>query len=298
MVLVVRKLKGKKVSKDLQFIEKERERIRAEIRQQLGITEEEENQINDYVESRKKNGDIRSFEELFNEGYIKLIEEDNLRRAKKREQIRKDLGITEQEEKEIYDYIQEQERKGNPKTFNDLFKEGYFIVIDKREKELYKVSDKRKKEKRYSSSSERKEIKTPTRADLQILKEESKKKLGDNKTERFTMRISEKEKSIIEELKVSGIDFVEEIRKLILTLDKNISREYFQEEWESLQEKLYQVEVNIKLLQKKIKKLKEMKDKAQVNINELELYRYNIIDLRREKRRIEKHLEKYKIIFE
>lgn len=298
MVLVVRKLKGKKVSKDLQFIKKERERIRTEIRQQLGITVEEENQINDYVESRKKNGDIRSFEELFNEGYIKLIEEDNLRRAKKREQIRKDLGITEQEEKEIYDYIQEQERKGNPKTFNDLFKEGYFIVIDKREKELYKVSDKRKKEKRYSHSSERKEIKTPTRADLQILKEESKKKLGDNKTERFTMRISEKEKSIIEELKASGIDFVEEIRKLILTLDKNISREYFQEEWESLQEKLYQVEVNIKLLQKKIKKLKEMKDKTQVNINELELYRYNIIDLRREKRRIEKHLEKYKIIFE
>lgn len=295
---MVRKLKGKKVSKDLQFIKKERERIRTEIRQQLGITVEEENQINDYVESRKKNGDIRSFEELFNEGYIKLIEEDNLRRAKKREQIRKDLGITEQEEKEIYDYIQEQERKGNPKTFNDLFKEGYFIVIDKREKELYKVSDKRKKEKRYSHSSERKEIKTPTRADLQILKEESKKKLGDNKTERFTMRISEKEKSIIEELKASGIDFVEEIRKLILTLDKNISREYFQEEWESLQEKLYQVEVNIKLLQKKIKKLKEMKDKTQVNINELELYRYNIIDLRREKRRIEKHLEKYKIIFE
>lgn len=284
---MVRKLKGKKVSKDLQFIKKERERIRAEIRQQLGITEEEEKQINDYVESRKKNGDIRSFEELFNEGYIKLIEEDNLRRAKKREQIRKDLGITEQEEKEIYDYIQEQERKGNPKTFNDLFKEGYFIVIDKREKE-----------KRYSPSSERKEIKTPTRADLQILKEESKKKLGDNKTERFTMRISEKEKSIIEELKASGIDFVEEIRKLILTLDKNISREYFQEEWESLQEKLYQVEVNIKLLQKKIKKLKEMKDKTQANINELELYRYNIIDLRREKRRIEKHLEKYKIIFE
>lgn len=295
---MVRKLKGKKVSKDLQFIKKERERIRAEIRQQLGITEEEEKQINDYVESRKKNGDIRSFEELFNEGYIKLIEEDNLRRAKKREQIRKDLGITEQEEKEIYDYIQEQERKGNPKTFNDLFKEGYFIVIDKREKELYKVSDKREKEKRYSPSSERKEIKTPTRADLQILKEESKKKLGDNKTERFTMRISEKEKSIIEELKASGIDFVEEIRKLILTLDKNISREYFQEEWESLQEKLYQVEVNIKLLQKKIKKLKEMKDKTQANINELELYRYNTIDLRREKRRIEKHLEKYKIIFE
>lgn len=295
---MVRKLKGKKVSKDLQFIKKERERIRAEIRQQLGITEEEEKQINDYVESRKKNGDIRSFEELFNEGYIKLIEEDNLRRAKKREQIRKDLGITEQEEKEIYDYIQEQERKGNPKTFNDLFKEGYFIVIDKREKELYKMSNKRKKEKRYSPSSERKEIKTPTRADLQILKEESKKKLGDNKTERFTMRISEKEKSIIEELKASGIDFVEEIRKLILTLDKNISREYFQEEWESLQEKLYQVEVNIRLLQKKIKKLKEMKDKTQANINELELYRYNIIDLRREKRRIEKHLEKYKIIFE
>lgn len=92
---MVRKLKGKKVSKDLQFIKKERERIRTEIRQQLGITVEEENQINDYVESRKKNGDIRSFEELFNEGYIKLIEEDNLRRAKKREQIRKDLGITE-----------------------------------------------------------------------------------------------------------------------------------------------------------------------------------------------------------
>lgn len=295
---MVRKLKGKKVSKDLQFIEKERERIRAEIRQQLGITEEEKNQINDYVKSRKSIGDKRSFEELFNEGYIKLIEEDNLRRAKRREQLRKDLEITEEEEKEIYNYIQEQERKGNPKTFNDLFKEGYFIVIDKREKELYKVSDKRKKEKRYSHSSERKEIKTPTRADLQILKEESKKKLGDNKTERFTMRISEKEKSIIEELKASGIDFVEEIRKLILTLDKNISREYFQEEWESLQEKLYQVEVNIKLLQKKIKKLKEMKDKTQVNINELELYRYNIIDLRREKRRIEKHLEKYKIIFE
>lgn len=51
-------------------------------------------------------------------------------------------------------------------------------------------------------------------------------------------------------------------------------------------------------ISEKIKKLKEMKDKTQVNINKLELYRYNIIDLRREKRRIEKHLEKYKIIFE
>lgn len=160
------------------------------------------------------------------------------------------------------------------------------------------MSDRKKKEKTSPLSSERKEIKIPTRADLQILKKESKKKLGDNKTERFTMRISEKEKSIIEELKASGINIADEIRKLILTLDKNISREYFQEEWESLQDELYQVKEDIKLLQKKIKRLKEMEDKSQENINELELYRYNIIDLRREKRRIEKHLEKYKIIFD
>lgn len=295
---MVRKLKGKKVSKDLQFIEKERKKIRSEIRQQIGITEQEELQIYNYIDSRISIGDKRSFEELFREGYTKLIEEDNLRRAKRREQLRKDLEITEQEEKEIYNYIQDQQRKGSLKTFNDLFKEGYFIVIDKREKELYKMSDKKKKEKISSLSSERKEIKTPTRADLQILKEESKKKLGDNKTERFTMRISEKEKSIIEELKASGINFADEIRKLILTLDKNISREYFQEEWESLQDELSKIKEDIKLLQKKIKRLKEMEDKSQENINKLELYRYNIIDLRREKRRIEKHLEKYKIIFE
>lgn len=295
---MVRKLKGKKVSRNTQSSEEESERIRAEIRQQLGITEQEERQIYNYIDSKISIGDKRSYEELFREGYTKLIEEDNLRRAKKREQLRKELEITEEEEKEIYNYIQEQQKKGSTKTFNDLFKEGYFIVIDKREKELYKMSDRKKKEKTSPFSSERKEIKTPTRADLQILKEESKKKLGDNKTERFTMRISEKEKSIIEELKASGINFADEIRKLILTLDKNISREYFQEEWESLQDELSKIKEDIKLLQKKIKRLKEMENKSQENINELELYRYNIIDLRREKRRIEKHLEKYKIIFE
>lgn len=276
---MVRKLKGKKVNKDIKFIEKEKEKIRTKIRQQIGITEEEEKQIYNYIDSRISIGDKRNFEELFREGYTKLIEEDNLRRAKRREQLRKDLEITEEEEKEIYNYIQEKQKKGSSKSFNDLFKEGYFIVTDKREKTLPRT-------------------KIPTRADLQILKEESKKKLGDNKTERFTMRISEKEKSIIEELKATGINFTDEIRKLILTLDKNISREYFQEEWESLQDELSKIKEDIKLLQKKIKRLKEMEDKSQENINKLELYRYNIIDLRREKRRIEKHLEKYKIIFD
>ena len=41
-----------------------------------------------------------------------------MRRAKKREQLRKDLEITEEEEKEIYNYIQEEERKGSSKSFN------------------------------------------------------------------------------------------------------------------------------------------------------------------------------------
>ena len=150
----------------------------------------------------------------------------------------------------------------------------------------------------YLYSSERKDIKVPTRADLHILKEESRKKLGDNKTEKFTMRISEKEKCIIEELKASGINFTDEVRKLILTLDKNISRDYFQEEWESLQEEISQIEIDIISIQEKIRDLKEMEEKSQEIINNIELYKYNIIDLRREKRRIEKHLEKYKIIFE
>lgn len=112
------------------------------------------------------------------------------------------------------------------------------------------------------------------------------------------MRISEKEKCIIEELKTSGINFTDEVRKLILTLDKNISRDYFQEEWESLQEEISQIEIDIISIQEKIRDLKEMEEKSQEIINKIELYKYNIIDLRREKRRIEKHLEKYKIIFE
>lgn len=244
------------------------------------------------INFRENIGDKRSFEELFQEGYIKLIEEDNLRRAKKREQLRKDLEITEEEEKEIYNYIQEEERKGSSKSFNDLFKEGYFKLMDK--KEMKKNSNKNT----YLYSSERKDIKVPTRADLHILKEESRKKLGDNKTEKFTMRISEKEKCIIEELKANGINFTDEVRKLILTLDKNISRDYFQEEWESLQEEISQIEIDIISTQEKIRDLKEMEEKSQEIINKIELYKYNIIDLRREKRRIEKHLEKYKIIFE
>ena len=283
---MVRKIKGRKLS------ESKRIQLRAEIREELGISEEEEKQIFNYINSRENIGDKRSFEELFQEGYIKLIEEDNLRRAKKREQLRKDLEITEEEEKEIYNYIQEEERKGSSKSFNDLFKEGYFKLMDK--KEMKKNSNKNT----YLYSSERKDIKVPTRADLHILKEESRKKLGDNKTEKFTMRISEKEKCIIEELKANGINFTDEVRKLILTLDKNISRDYFQEEWESLQEEISQIEIDIISIQEKIRDLKEMEEKSQEIINKIELYKYNIIDLRREKRRIEKHLEKYKIIFE
>ena len=283
---MVRKIKGRKLS------ESKRIQLRAEIREELGISEEEEKQIFNYINSRENIGDKRSFEELFQEGYIKLIEEDNLRRAKKREQLRKDLEITEEEEKEIYNYIREEERKGSSKSFNDLFKEGYFKLMDK--KEMKKNSNKNT----YLYSSERKDIKVPTRADLHILKEENRKKLGDNKTEKFTMRISEKEKCIIEELKASGINFTDEVRKLILTLDKNISRDYFQEEWESLQEEISQIEIDIISIQEKIRDLKEMEKKSQEIINNIELYKYNIIDLRREKRRIEKHLEKYKIIFE
>ena len=283
---MVRKIKGRKLS------ESKRIQLRAEIREELGISEEEEKQIFNYINSRENIGDKRSFEELYQEGYIKLIEEDNLRRAKKREQLRKDLEITEEEEKEIYNYIQEEERKGSSKSFNDLFKEGYFKLMDK--KEMKKNSNKNT----YLYSSERKDIKVPTRADLHILKEESRKKLGDNKTEKFTMRISEKEKCIIEELKANGINFTDEVRKLILTLDKNISRDYFQEEWESLQEEISQIEIDIISTQEKIRDLKEMEEKSQEIINKIELYKYNIIDLRREKRRIEKHLEKYKIIFE
>lgn len=108
---MVRKLKGKKVSRNTQSSEEESERIRAEIRQQLGITEQEERQIYNYIDSKISIGDKRSYEELFREGYTKLIEEDNLRRAKRREQLRKDLEITEEEEKEIYNYIQEQQKK-------------------------------------------------------------------------------------------------------------------------------------------------------------------------------------------
>ena len=283
---MVRKIKGRKLS------ESKRIQLRAEIREELGISEEEEKQIFNYINFRENIGDKRSFEELFQEGYIKLIEEDNLRRAKKREQLRKDLEITEEEEKEIYNYIREEERKGSSKSFNDLFKEGYFKLMDK--KEMKKNSNKNT----YLYSSERKDIKVPTRADLHILKEENRKKLGDNKTEKFTMRISEKEKCIIEELKASGINFTDEVRKLILTLDKNISRDYFQEEWESLQEEISQIEIDIISIQEKIRDLKEMEEKSQEIINNIELYKYNIIDLRREKRRIEKHLEKYKIIFE
>lgn len=96
---MVRKLKGKKVSRNTQSSEEESERIRAEIRQQLGITEQEERQIYNYIDSKISIGDKRSYEELFREGYTKLIEEDNLRRAKRREQLRKDLEITEEEEK-------------------------------------------------------------------------------------------------------------------------------------------------------------------------------------------------------
>ena len=283
---MVRKIKGRKLS------ESKRIQLRAEIREELGISEEEEKQIFNYINFRENIGDKRSFEELFQEGYIKLIEEDNLRRAKKREQLRKDLEITEEEEKEIYNYIREEERKGSSKSFNDLFKEGYFKLMDK--KEMKKNSNKNT----YLYSSERKDIKVPTRADLHILKEENRKKLGDNKTEKFTMRISEKEKCIIEELKASGINFTDEVRKLILTLDKNISRYYFQEEWESLHEEISQIEIDIISIQEKIRDLKEMEKKSQEIINNIELYKYNIIDLRREKRRIEKHLEKYKIIFE
>lgn len=137
---MVRKLKGRKENKNIQASEEERKKIRVEIRQQIGITEQEELQIYNYIDSRISIGDKRSFEELFREGYTKLIEEDNLRRAKRREQLRKDLEITEEEEKEIYNYIQEEERKGSSKSFNDLFKDGYFKLMDK--KEMKKNSNK------------------------------------------------------------------------------------------------------------------------------------------------------------
>lgn len=273
---MVRKLKKEKITKDM--AKQRQDKVIGILEKKIGFYEEKlEREAQKLMSLHKINRD-----EL---NYIHKYMEKN--------EGKKDLDILFNEALHLVKL--EQEEKLN-KKIDEMFEEEERIFL--------KTSRKRVSQQvattQVSINSPKKEKSKNilTREELGMLKETNKKKLGDNKTEKFTMRISEKEKKIIEELKSTGIDFVDEVRKLILSLDKNISKSYLQDEWISFQNELEGLNLEITNLQNKVSKIKKIENKSQEQINEMEKCKYMLIDLRRERKRIEKYLEKYKIIFE
>lgn len=208
---------------------------------------------------------------------IKRIKEQEEENRIAREKARQELGITLEEEKRIMQLMEINRGKGLDdrtlfnRILNQITREREQATAEREKKKLEKLKVKA----------------------LEQVKVDRRDKLSDNKNGYFKIRISDKEKLLIESLKGKGFDVTKELRKLIYKLDKETTREIMGGDFQQVKEDLNKIKSAITLRENTIKELKQQ-DKTDDILLALEKEKYLLTTLRRDKKRTEKYFNELK----
>lgn len=208
---------------------------------------------------------------------IKRIKEQEEENRIAREKARQELGITLEEEKRIMQLMEINRGKGLDdrtlfnRILNQIMREREQTAAEREKKKLEKIKVKA----------------------LEQVKVDRRDKLSDNKNGYFKIRISDKEKLLIESLKGKGFDVTKELRKLIYKLDKETTREIMGGDFQQVKEDLNNIKSAITLRENTIKELKQL-DKTDDILLTLEKEKYLLTTLRRDKKRTEKYFNELK----
>ena len=208
---------------------------------------------------------------------IKRIKEQEEENRIAREKARQELGITLEEEKRIMQLMEINRGKGLDdrtlfnRILNQITREREQAAAEREKKKLEKIKVKA----------------------LEQVKVDRRDKLSDNKNGYFKIRISDKEKLLIESLKEKGIDVTKELRKLIYKLDKETTKEIMGGDFQQVKEDLNKIKSAITLRENTIKELKQQ-DKTDDILLALEKEKYLLTTLRRDKKRTEKYFNELK----
>lgn len=208
---------------------------------------------------------------------IKRLKEQEEENRIAREKARQELGITLEEEKRIMQLMEINRGKGLDdrtlfnRILNQIMREREQAAAEREKKKLEKIKVKA----------------------LEQVKVDRRDKLSDNKNGYFKIRISDKEKLLIESLKGKGFDVTKELRKLIYKLDKETTREIMGGDFQQVKEDLNNIKSAITLRENTIKELKQL-DKTDDILLTLEKEKYLLTTLRRDKKRTEKYFNELK----
>lgn len=208
---------------------------------------------------------------------IKRLKEQEEENRIAREKARQELGITLEEEKRIMQLMEINRGKGLDdrtlfnRILNQIMREREQTAAEREKKKLEKIKVKA----------------------LEQVKVDRRDKLSDNKNGYFKIRISDKEKLLIESLKGKGFDVTKELRKLIYKLDKETTREIMGGDFQQVKEDLNNIKSAITLRENTIKELKQL-DKTDDILLTLEKEKYLLTTLRRDKKRTEKYFNELK----
>ena len=208
---------------------------------------------------------------------IKRLKEQEEENRIAREKARQELGITLEEEKRIMQLMEINRGKGLDdrtlfnRILNQITREREQAAAEREKKKLEKIKVKA----------------------LEQVKVDRRDKLSDNKNGYFKIRISDKEKLLIESLKGKGFDVTKELRKLIYKLDKETTREIMGGDFQQVKEDLNKIKSAITLRENTIKELKQQ-DKTDDILLALEKEKYLLTTLRRDKKRTEKYFNELK----
>lgn len=203
------------------------------------------------------------------------------------EENRKKLGISEEEEERILDYVDQNKDKGI--EVNVLFARMYRQILEERK---IKILEEKRKEKAKQKQEERERIKS--KALELISKREKKKKLSDNKTEFLKIRISEKEKLLIDALRRKGNDVSKELRKALYKIDRELSKEVLAEDYQYSKKSLKEIRKSIKEEEKVLASLRNKEIKTETILIEIEKRKYKLADLKKDHVRAEKYFNELK----
>lgn len=196
----------------------------------------------------------------------------------RQEENRKRLGITLEEEQKIIEYVEQNKNKNisDEILFNKIYRQ---ILEERKQQQIQKKQEREKQLKAIAL----KEVQSPNK----------KKKLSDNKTFSINIRVSEKEKAIIDILKAKGIDISHEVRKSILKLDREVTHDILADDVQELKSRLRKIKKDLKIHEINIAALREQEKTEETFIN-IEKEKYIITDLKKDKARTEKILHEFK----
>lgn len=260
---MVRKLKSKNLKNNL--ILQEREELRKEIerikieqeehRKRLGITEEEENKIMDFIDKNRGKGIDDNV--LFRMMYQQIMED------RKKEQW----------EKERAKLLEEQAKK--------------------RQERIKLLEEKRIKEKEQKEYQEK--IKALGFEEYRTGKEQEKgQKKTTKKNQFFSMRVTDRERNILNGLKDKGIDLTEKMKEFLYALDKEVTSNILSLELEELKENLKNVKSSMRKNKKRLETLKAKDEKTENILIEIEKEKYIQADLKKSITKQEKNIKELK----